>query len=74
VCCGNQRSGRRTDRPPSFQVVLAMEKLNKRSTVQVSPLPTGRATRTAKTASATSSTWGLMLVSPRRNRLQQLLG
>jgi hypothetical protein len=31
----NEQAGRRTDRPPSFQVILAMEKLNKRSTVQV---------------------------------------
>jgi hypothetical protein len=34
------------------------------------PLTSGRAARTATTDSATSSTWGLMLVSPRKNRQQ----
>lgn len=38
VRCGNQRPGRRTDRPPSFQVVLAMEKLNERSKPHLCPV------------------------------------
>jgi hypothetical protein len=38
VRCGNQRPGRRNNRPPSFQVVLAMEKLNERSKSHLCPV------------------------------------